>query len=119
MSSSTVKLKNKKLFTIDDEPMQTDAKDEGKAGMRDAYLRDAIRVLCKSLPAGKFTMDDSIKAYEIVQAVKQQPGEFFEIEQSQLDWLRDMLKAHGSLVFGINECMVKFALNAEEAKKKE
>ena len=115
------KVKNEKATTIEGKPLripETNSEGDaiiidGKPKMRQANLKDLIRLLIFNLPLGKFTMEDSIIAHRVFQQIDHVSATdgYLPIEDNEHKWLLKVVNDFGPSIFGVNAVMVKDALD--------
>jgi len=86
---------------------------------REATIVDLIKGLIFALPRETLTMEDSIRARNLLTQLTKTLDDIVPIEEAEHDWIKTKVSEFGPRTFGVNAVMVRDALdNFERAKEK-
>ena len=85
--------------------------EDGKPKMREASIKDLIRIMVFNLPPDKISMADSISAHRVMEQMAHASDGVLSLEEAEHDWLKKRTDDFGPRVFGVNAVMVKLALD--------
>ena len=83
--------------------------DDGKP--KDATLSDMLKSFIFNLPPPRLTMQDSIEARRLMEAIEKSDDGKLSIEEGTHDWLKKSIELYGPNVFGVNAIVIKDALD--------
>ena len=107
------RIKLEKVTTIAGGPFKTPDSEE-------ATLIRLLRLLIFNIPPQVIKMEDSVYAmrfYEATMKFKDKNTGVLEMEDKDHEWLMGIVEKYGPIVFNVNACKVKMAL--EPMKEKE
>ncbi len=104
-------IEGKQLQMPDMDEMGKPVIQEDGPKMKDANLKDLLRLLIFTMPADKITMEDSIHAHRFFNQVSAATNGTLPIEDAEHDWIKKKVAEYGPRIFGINAVMVQEALD--------